>query len=55
MTKNNSAKAHVTIENVERLAAKISAAHGISMDDARALAEFNLNYADSYETAAARV
>jgi hypothetical protein len=47
--------AHLTIENVEKLAAKIAKTHEISMDDARALAEFNLTYATSYAEAAARV
>ena len=51
--KNN--KAHVTIENVELLASKIAAAFGIPMQDARDLAEFNLNFADSYAAAESRI
>jgi len=51
--KNN--KAHVTIENVELLASKIAAAYGIPMQDARDLAEFNLNFADSYAAAESRI
>ena len=47
--------AHLTIENVEKLAAKIVAVTGISLDDARALAEFNLQYSASYQEAVARV
>jgi hypothetical protein len=51
----NSNKAHLTLENVIRLAKVIAAKHGLKEADAMDLAEFNLNYADSYETAAARV
>ena len=51
----NSNKAHLTLENVIRLAKAIATKYGISEQDAMDLAEFNLNYADSYETAAARV
>lgn len=49
------AQAHVTIENVEKLAKAIATKHAIPMVDARDLAEFNLAYAPSYEAAAARV
>jgi hypothetical protein len=51
----NSNKTHLTLENVIRLAKVIAAKHGIKEADAMDLAEFNLNYADSYETAASRV
>ena len=47
--------AHLTLENVIKLASKIAAKHGISHQDAMDLAEFNLQYASSYEEAASRV
>jgi hypothetical protein len=53
--KSNNSKAHVTIENVEKLAAKIVAAYNVTIKEARGLAEFNLNFSDSYAAAAARV
>lgn len=53
--KANNSKAHVTIENVEKLAAKIISAYNVTIEEARGLAEFNLNFADSYAAAAARV
>lgn len=49
------AQAHVTIENVEKLAKAIATKHAIPMVDARDLAEFNLTYAANYAEAAARV
>lgn len=49
------AQAHVTIENVEKLAKAIVAKYAMPMADARDLAEFNLTYAPSYAAAAARV
>ncbi len=47
--------AHLTLENVIKLASKIVAKHGIPNQDAMDLAEFNLRYAKSYEEAASRV
>ena len=47
--------AHLTLENVIKLAKKIEAKHGISSQDAMDLAEFNLRYASSYAEAASRV
>jgi hypothetical protein len=47
--------AHLTIENVEKLAQKIVASHGLKMQQARELAEFNLKYSKSYADAASRV
>jgi hypothetical protein len=47
--------AHLTLENVIKLASKIEAKHGISNQDAMDLAEFNLRYASNYEEAASRV
>ena len=52
---NDNALAHLTLENVIRLAKEIAAKHGLKESDAMDLAEFNLRYSDSYETAAARV
>ncbi len=46
---------HLTIENVERLAALIVSKIDMPMKDARELAEFNLRYSKSYADAAARV
>ena len=46
---------HLTIENITKLAELIAAKHGISIDDAMLMAEFNLTYAASYQEAAARV
>lgn len=51
----NSNKAHLTLENVIRLAKAIVTKYGISEQDAMYLAEFNLKYASSYEAAVARV
>lgn len=48
-------KFHLTIENVTKLAEKIADKYSVSMDEAMQLAEFNLNYAKSYEEATARV
>lgn len=53
--KSKNATAHVTLENVIRLAKEIVSKHGIKESDAMDLAEFNLRYSDSYEAAAARV
>ncbi len=47
--------AHLTIENITRLAELIAAAHSIPMADAMDLAEFNLRFAESYAQAASRI
>ncbi len=46
---------HVTMENVVRLAEMIVEKHGVPMNDAMGLAEFNLRYASSFKEAAERV
>lgn len=47
--------AHLTIENVEKLAKIISTTFSLKIQEARELAEFNLRYSKSYAEAAARV
>ena len=47
--------AHLTIENIEKLAKKINEKRGIPMSDARGLAEFNLQFSKSYADAVNRV